>query len=51
MLRIRIRERGARFTIFDMDPLTARDWARKILAWAEPMAAAHGAPAREEDAH
>lgn len=50
MLRIRIRERGSRFTIFDMDPLTARDWARKILAWAEPMAAAHGAPAREEDA-
>jgi hypothetical protein len=43
MLRIRIRERGARFTIFDMDPLTARDWAHKMLTWAEPMAAAHGA--------
>lgn len=39
MLRIRIRERGARFTIFDMDPLTARDWAQKMLAWAEPAAA------------
>jgi len=49
MLRIRIRERAARFTIFDMDPLTARDWARTMLAWAEPMAAAHGAPANEED--
>ncbi len=49
MLRIRIRERGSRFTIFDMDPLTARHWAQKMLDWAEPMAAAHGAPAIEED--
>ena len=47
MLRIRIRERAARFTIFDMDPLTARDWAHKMLAWAEPTAAAHGAAPTE----
>ncbi len=51
MLRIRIRERGSRFTIFDMDPLTARNWAQKMLDWADPVAAAHGAPASEKDAH
>ena len=50
MLRIRIRERGTRFTIFDMDPLTARNWAQTMLNWAGPMAAAHGAPAADEDA-
>lgn len=51
MLRIRIRERGTRFTIFDMDPLTARDWAQKMLAWAAPVAAAHGAAPAEMDTH
>lgn len=40
MLRIRIRERGARFTIFDMDPVTAKYWAEEILKWATPMAVA-----------
>ncbi len=39
MLRIRIRERGARFTIFDMDPVTAKFWAEEILKWATPLAA------------
>ncbi|TRZ90002.1 MAG: hypothetical protein D4R84_16940 [Rhodocyclaceae bacterium] len=34
MLRIRIRERGARFTVFDMDPVTAQYWAGKMAAWA-----------------
>lgn len=34
MLRIRIRERGARFTIFDMDPVTAQYWSSKMAAWA-----------------
>lgn len=34
MLRIRIRE-GKRFTIFDIDPLTARQWAEAMLRWAE----------------
>lgn len=33
-LRIRIRER-TRFTIFDIDPVTAERWARKMLEWAQ----------------
>lgn len=33
MLRIRIRE-GKRFTIFDVDPVTAERWGRQMLAWA-----------------
>jgi hypothetical protein len=38
MMRLRIRERGARFTIFDVDPLTVRHWAQTMLDWAEPLA-------------
>ena len=34
MLRIRIRE-GKRFTIFDLDPLTARQWADVMRNWAD----------------
>ncbi|MBM4180117.1 MAG: hypothetical protein FJ209_01000 [Betaproteobacteria bacterium] len=37
MLRLRIRERGARFTIFDIDPVTARYWAEEMLKWAGPL--------------
>lgn len=33
LLRTRIRE-GRRFTIFDIDPQTARDWADALQAWA-----------------
>ncbi len=33
LLRIRIRE-GKRFTIFDIDPATARQWADAMRAWA-----------------
>jgi Family of unknown function (DUF6967) len=33
MLRIRIRE-GKRFTIFDIDPITARQWAEAMQRWA-----------------
>jgi hypothetical protein len=40
MMRLRIKERGARFTIFDVDPLTAKHWANAMLAWAEPLAMA-----------
>jgi type II secretory pathway component HofQ len=40
MLRLRIRERGARFTIFDIDPVTAKFWAEQMSAWAAPLAAA-----------
>ncbi len=38
MLRLRIRERGARFTIFDIDPVTAKFWADEMLKWAQPLA-------------
>lgn len=38
MLRLRIRERGARFTIFDVDPVTVKYWAKEMLKWAEPLA-------------
>lgn len=33
MMRIRIRE-GSRFTIFDIDPLTAEHWAKRMAEWA-----------------
>lgn len=33
MLRTRIRERS-RFTIFDVDPVTAARWGKAICAWA-----------------
>jgi hypothetical protein len=32
-LRIRIRE-GKRFTVFDIDPVTARKWGEAMAAWA-----------------
>lgn len=34
LLRIRIRE-SKRFTIFDIDPATARLWANTMLEWAD----------------
>lgn len=34
LLRVRIRE-GRRFTIFDIDSVTARRWAESMLHWAE----------------
>jgi Family of unknown function (DUF6967) len=33
LLRIRIRE-GKRFTIFDIDPVTAEQWATAMQNWA-----------------
>ncbi len=33
-LRIRIRER-TRFTIFDIDPITAERWAREMMEWSK----------------
>jgi hypothetical protein len=44
MLRLRIRERGARFTIFDVDPITAKYWAEEMLKWASPLADTVAAP-------
>jgi hypothetical protein len=34
LLRTRIREKS-RFTVFDIDPLTAEAWGRALLAWAQ----------------
>ena len=34
MLRVRIRE-GRRFTIFDIDPATAEQWAALMQQWAK----------------
>jgi len=33
LLRTRIRE-GSRFTVFDIDPLTAEQWGEALLRWA-----------------
>lgn len=33
LLRTRIRE-GSRFTIFDIDPVTAAQWGQALLDWA-----------------
>ncbi len=37
LLRIRIRE-GKRFTIFDIDPASAQQWAAAMLLWADSQA-------------
>lgn len=34
LVRTRIRERS-RFTVFDIDPVTAEAWARALLDWAQ----------------
>lgn len=34
LLRTRIRE-GSRFTVFDIDPLSAGEWGRALLRWAD----------------
>ena len=36
-MRIRIRE-NKRFTIFDVDPVSAQKWAELMLAWAKQHA-------------
>jgi hypothetical protein len=38
LLRVRIRERGARFTIFQIDPATAERWGQGMLAWSQTQA-------------
>lgn len=47
LLRVRVRER-ARFTIFDVDPATARRWGEAMVRWADAQAqvspAASGTP-------
>ena len=34
LLRTRIREKS-RFTVFDIDPLTAQAWGQALLRWSE----------------
>lgn len=34
LLRTRIREKS-RFTVFDIDPVTAEQWGRALLEWAQ----------------
>ena len=38
LLRTRIRE-GKRFTVFDVDPQTARDWGDALTRWAREQGA------------
>jgi hypothetical protein len=38
LLRLRIRE-GKRFTIFDIDPVTARHWGELLQRWGEAQGA------------
>jgi len=44
MLRVRIRER-TRFTIFDVDAATAREWAAAMARWADGAPPAGAGPA------
>lgn len=41
LLRVRIRE-GRRFTIFDIDAVSAQQWGRAMADWAEATLATHG---------
>ena len=44
LLRVRIRER-TRFTIFDIDPATARQWGTAMQRWADEQPTAAAGPA------
>lgn len=48
LLRTRIREKS-RFTIFDVDPGTARAWGQALLDWAQAQPGG-GAPAPQGEA-
>ncbi|MBS1189501.1 MAG: hypothetical protein H6R10_1293 [Rhodocyclaceae bacterium] len=41
LLRLRIRE-GKRFTIFDIDPVTAGYWGQAMVSWAAEQTAGEG---------
>ncbi|MCP5265991.1 MAG: hypothetical protein H6934_07750 [Burkholderiaceae bacterium] len=45
LLRTRIRE-GRRFTVFDIDPATARQWGDALSRWAAAQPVNDGEPAR-----
>jgi hypothetical protein len=44
MLRVRIRERS-RFTVFDIDPMTAMRWGAAMVRWGEAQPDATDGPA------
>ena len=46
MLRTRIRE-GSRFTIFDIDPVTAAQWGKALSDWAATQPGINGASGDE----
>lgn len=46
LLRIRIRER-TRFTVFEIDAQTARQWGEALLQWARLQAQTDADPAEE----
>ncbi len=43
LLRVRIRE-GRRFTVFEIDPLTAGRWGQALQAWAHAQARTQDKP-------
>jgi len=43
MLRVRIRE-GRRFTVFDLDPVTAQAWGEAMCRWANAQPGQRGEP-------
>ena len=43
LLRIRIKEKS-RFTVFDIDPVTAANWGKAMQQWAERQDAVSGGP-------
>ncbi len=45
LLRTRIREKS-RFTVFEIDPLTARRWGEALLRWAQAQPVVNG-PAQD----
>ncbi len=50
MMRLRIRERGARFTIFDVDPVTVKYWADEMIKWASTQTLDNSATEGKTDA-
>ena len=47
LLRVRIREKS-RFTIFDVDPVTARRWGEAMRRWSDAQPGATSAVSRSD---
>ena len=47
LLRTRIREKS-RFTVFEIDPLTARLWGKALLKWVDLQPPAASVPDQQE---